>query len=264
MGLAGMVLAALLISGCRSSRDSGYADVPQLPPTPVGIPSSSAPGETAATQPAPAVSAASSSSVAAPSTAPTQSAATSSTEKRVVQVSSADPHPVPAGPLARSTSEEVIRVGEALHIVFSDTVTVIPPVDDRVKEDGTITLMFNETFRAAELTPGDLAKEIRRRYVPAYYQQLTATVNREVVRIYYVDGEVRNQSRQSYTGKITVTQAIASASGFTDFANKSKVKLIRANGKTQIVNCKKAIEHPELDPEVFPGDRIHVPRSILW
>jgi protein involved in polysaccharide export with SLBB domain len=58
-------------------------------------------------------------------------------------------------------------------------------------------------------------------------------------------------------------KVIASAGGFTDFANKKKVKLTRVDGRTQIVNCPKALDNPSLDPEVYPGDTIHVPRR-LW
>ena len=58
-------------------------------------------------------------------------------------------------------------------------------------------------------------------------------------------------------------KAIASAGGFTDFANKKKVKLTRVDGRTQTVNCVKALDNPSLDLEVYPGDKIHVPRR-LW
>jgi protein involved in polysaccharide export with SLBB domain len=92
---------------------------------------------------------------------------------------------------------------------------------------------------------------------------MTVTVKQqEITRWYYVDGEVRTPSRQQYITRITVLKAIASASGFTDFANKKKVRLTRADGRTQIVNCVKALDNPTLDPEVYPGDRIHVPRKI--
>jgi polysaccharide export outer membrane protein len=170
-------------------------------------------------------------------------------------------HAPPGTPDTKST--DVIRVGEMLHIVFSDTPTAIPTVDDKVRDDGNITLMYNERFHAADKTPQDLAEEIRKRYVPNYFAQLTASVNRDIMRAYYVDGEVRNPSKQLYTGPMTVTQAIASAGGFTDFANRKKVRVIRANGKTEIINCKEALEHPDRDPEIFPGDKVHVPRSIL-
>jgi polysaccharide export outer membrane protein len=87
--------------------------------------------------------------------------------------------------------------------------------------------------------------------------------SKESTRWYYVLGEVRVPNRQIYNSRITVLQAIASAGGFTDFAKKTKVKLTRVDGRTQIVNCSKALENPTLDLEVYPGDTIHVPRRWL-
>jgi polysaccharide export outer membrane protein len=80
---------------------------------------------------------------------------------------------------------------------------------------------------------------------------------------YFVDGEVRLPNRQVYLSRTTVLKAIASAGGFTDFANKGKVTLTRVDGRTVIVNCKRAIKDPTLDLEIFPGDKIWVPRRII-
>ena len=123
---------------------------------------------------------------------------------------------------------------------------------------------MNQTFKADGKTPGDLEKEIRARYVPKYFKYMTVTVKQEESTLwYYVDGEVKAPNRQIYTSRITVLKAIASAGGFTDFANKKKVKLTRVDGRTQIVNCVKALDNPSLDLEVYPGDKIYVPRR-LW
>jgi polysaccharide export outer membrane protein len=158
---------------------------------------------------------------------------------------------------------EVLRVGDSLTVTFIDTPTVIPPFQEKIKEDGTITLTLNQLFKADGKTRGDLEKEIRARYVPDYFKYLTVTVTPDVnTRWYYVDGEVKTPSRQNYISRITVLKAIASAGGFTDFANKKKVKLTRVDGRTQTVNCVKALDKPSLDPEVYPGDKIHVPRRI--
>ena len=158
----------------------------------------------------------------------------------------------------------MLRVGDSLTITFMDTPVSIPVFDEKIKEDGTITLTLNQTFQAAGKTPGDLAKEIRARYVPNFYKYMTVSVNQvESTRWYYVDGEVRTPNRQIYNSRMTVLKAIASAGGFTDFANKRKVKLTRVDGRTQIINCKKALEKPNLDPEIYPGDKIYVPRR-LW
>jgi len=159
---------------------------------------------------------------------------------------------------------EVFRVGDSLTISFMDTPMTIPPFEGRIKEDGTITLTLNQSFKADGKTRGDLEKEVRTRYVPDYFKQMTVTVKQqENTRWFYINGEVRAPARQIYTSRITVLKAIASAGGFTDFANKKKVKLTRLDGRTQTVNCVKALDNPGLDPEVYPGDTIHVPRR-LW
>jgi polysaccharide export outer membrane protein len=159
---------------------------------------------------------------------------------------------------------EVLRVGDSLTIIFTDTPVTIPNFDEKIREDGTIKLTLDKTFKAAGKTPGDLEKEIRACYVPNYYKYMTVTVKQQAdTRWYYVNGEVKSPNRQIYAGRITVLKAIASVGGFTDFANKKKVRLTRVDGRTQVVNCIKALDNPSLDPEVYPGDTIHVLRR-LW
>ena len=127
----------------------------------------------------------------------------------------------------------------------------------------TVVELVASWFKAEGKTRGDLEKEIRARYVPDYFKEMTVMVKPEVsTRWYYVDGEVKTPTRQIYNSRITVLKAIASAGGFTDFANKKKVKLTRVDGRSQDVNCPKALQNPALDPEVYPGDKIYVPRRI--
>jgi protein involved in polysaccharide export with SLBB domain len=158
---------------------------------------------------------------------------------------------------------EVLRIGDSLTVSFIDTPNPIPAFQEKIKEDGTITLALNQVFKADGKTRGELEKEIRLFYVPDYFKQLTVTVTPDVsTRWYYVDGEVKAPNRQVYNSRITVLKAIASVGGFTDFANKKKVRLARVDGRTQTVNCVKALDNPSLDLEIYPGDKIHVPRKI--
>ena len=155
-----------------------------------------------------------------------------------------------------------IVTGDELTVSFSDAQGLMP-ITDTVKEDGTITLLYNHPFHAAGKKVGDLQKEIVSFYVPTYYKYLTPTIKLQS-RYFTVNGEVRNSNRYVYTGqRVTVTQAIAMASGFTDFANKKNVKLIRASGKQSTINCVKAITDPSLDLEVLPGDQIYVKKRIF-
>jgi len=157
------------------------------------------------------------------------------------------------------------RVGDTVVITFSgvDPMLQPPPFEGRITDDGTITLnLLTNSVVAAGKTPGELQKEIHGLYVPKFFNRLVVNV-RGFDLFYFVDGEVRNPSQRVWSGEVTVTQTIAACGGFTDFANKAKVMLIRPNGEKIKVDCKKAITHPELDIKVLPGDKIVVPRR-LW
>lgn len=155
-----------------------------------------------------------------------------------------------------------LRIGELLQVTYTDLPTPVPPFEGRIKEDGKITLMLNQEFVAAGKTIAELEKEIHARYVPKYFVNLTVTVKAQE-RFFYVDGQVRAPSRQPYLGEIRLLGAIAAAGGFTDFAQQKKVKIIRANGRIEVVNCKRVKENPALDVPIYPGDTIYVPRK-LW
>ncbi|HEV2392421.1 MAG TPA: polysaccharide biosynthesis/export family protein [Verrucomicrobiae bacterium] len=224
--VCGLVFGVLLLAGCKSGAgDPRFADMPGGPA-----------GSSAIASPA----------IAAP--APVTGAAM-------------DP-----GSMDQTNVLDVLHPNDAVIITFSDLPVPQPPISDRVKEDGTITLIQNQTFQAAGKTRRDLEKEIRARYVPDYFKTMTVQVEHaEQSRFYYVGGEVKLPARQIYISRITVLKAIQSAGDFTDFARKRGVVLTRANGKTVTVNCVRAQRHPELDLEIFPGDKIWVPRrNPFW
>ena len=174
----------------------------------------------------------------------------------------ADP-PRAAAAAPNNPVDEVLQPGQAVVVAFTDVPTVVPAYDVKIKEDGTVTLLLNQTFTFAGKTRGVLEKEIRERYVPRYYKYMTVTLNwGNATLFYYVDGEVKAPARQTYIERTTVLKAITSAGGFTDFAKKSGVKLTRLDGRKFTINCKKAREDSNLDLEVFPGDRVYVPRKL--
>jgi polysaccharide export outer membrane protein len=170
----------------------------------------------------------------------------------------------PGAPFANELkASEIIKSGDMLKITFDDLPPPpLAPAEQKIKEDGTITLLLNQEFTAVGKTRGELEREIRSRYVPDFYKSLTVHVEPlSATQFYYVDGEVKLADRQVYISRMTVLKAIASAKGFTDFAKKSKVVLTRLDGRKFTVNCIKAERDPRLDLEVFPGDKIWVPRN---
>lgn len=157
---------------------------------------------------------------------------------------------------------ELIRPGDLLTVSFSD----LPPPGltdfrDRVKDDGSIMLHLGVKIQAAGKTPGQLQQTIEASYVPRYFKRVTVSVRSEE-RFFFVGGEVRQPNRQIYASGITVLQAIDSAGGFTEFANKRKVNLRRVNGQQFTINCVKALQDHNLDLPVYPGDSINVPKRI--
>jgi polysaccharide export outer membrane protein len=154
------------------------------------------------------------------------------------------------------------HVGDTVTVDFSGTADQIPEHVEPIKEDGTITLPLIGAVRALGKTAGELQNDIHDLYVPKFYVRLTVTVS-SPQRVFYFGGEVKQPGRLIYAGETTVTKAIQAAGDFTDFANRNKVLLIRGTGDTIKVNCTKAMQDPSLDPPVYPGDQIQVPRRIF-
>jgi polysaccharide export outer membrane protein len=158
---------------------------------------------------------------------------------------------------------EVARfhVGDTVSVTLTGLPETIEPHVEPIKEDGTITMPDIGHVQAAGKTAGEVQNEIYNLYVPKLYRHLTVTVNTGD-RVYYVTGEVKQPGRQLYAGQMTVTKAITTAGDFTDFANHTKVWLIRANGQRIKVNCNDALRDSSKDPQVYPNDQIQVPRRI--
>lgn len=160
-------------------------------------------------------------------------------------------------------SSDRFNVGELVVVTFSGLDTPIPPHEEKVKEDGTITLVHIGSVTALGKTPGELQREIRSAYIERgfFRENLMVTV-RAAERFYFVGGQVRNPNRYPYTEGMTVLKAVQSAGDFNEFAKQTRVQVTRLDGRTIIVDCKKARRNPKYDVPIYPGDRIDVPRSL--
>ena len=178
--------------------------------------------------------------------------------------------PRPVNPVAGTNdvpltvnSTDSLEPGNQITITFSGLSTIPIPYSCRIREDGTISPPYLKApIIAAGKTIGELERELEKEYVPAIYKTINVTI-RTADRFFYVGGEVRQPSRQIFIGRITVTQAIQSAGDFTDFANQREVRVIRATGKVDIIDCKAALDDPTRDLPVYPGDNIVVGRRLF-
>lgn len=237
--LCGWALMGVCLTGCHAAGGSGsansdprFSDLPGV----VGAPAQDNDSSTGA------------SSSGTPTVTPVATSATSG-----------------AAPANEYENAEALKVGDTLNVVYADLPITTPPFDGPIKEDGSITLMYNKTFQAAGKTPGQLEKEIHDAYVPNVFKYMTVTVtHKDLTRFYYVGGEVKAPGREPYIGPITLLRAIETAGDFTDFAAKKSVQVSRpGNSKVMTINCVKARTHPELDIMIYPGDKIHVKRRMF-
>jgi protein involved in polysaccharide export with SLBB domain len=169
------------------------------------------------------------------------------------------PNPPNSGP---PDSSNRLRRGDPLIIIFSGVPDAPARHEERIKDDGKITLPLIGSVDAADKTIGELQDEILRRYVPNIYRRLNVVVNCEN-RFIHVLGEVRNPNRHQYIGEMTLLKAIAAAGDFTDFANRKNVQVIRPNGQKFKINCLKAQTDSKLDIPIYPDDKIIVPRRLF-
>jgi len=165
-------------------------------------------------------------------------------------------------PNDQAGSPDLLQIGDAVYISFSGVLDPPPKVEDRIRQDGCITLPFVGDLKAAGLTRERLQKSITEAYVPGYYKRLTVNVNLSD-RFIYVHGQVRREGAIDYRREMTVLQAISAAGGFTDFGQKWEITVTRADGQIITVDCDRALKQPDLDVTVFPNDKIFVPRRII-
>ena len=172
--------------------------------------------------------------------------------------SSSTSQSVPLGP-----PSDVLRVGDK--ITFR--LTGVPGGGDiseiQIPESGDINIsLLSQSFHAANRTPSAVAAEITEAFkTEKIYSTPVVTIIPEE-RYVSVGGDVRGPSRVMYTPDLTLLTAINSCGGFTDYAMRRSVRIIRGP-QVIYVDAAAAAAHPGADPPLFPGDQIYVPRTIF-
>ncbi len=124
-------------------------------------------------------------------------------------------------------------------------------------DEGSINLPLIGRVAAAGLSGTALASSIERRLRDAKIFTI-ANVNINSAsgdkRIIIVGGSVRQPGKQPYLPDLTLTGAISSAGGPTEFA-KDTMKIIRG-GRATVYSRKAIKKNPSIDPKVEIGDII--------
>lgn len=136
----------------------------------------------------------------------------------------------------------------------------------RVRPDGMISMPLIGDMKAAGLTPAQLRDRITER-LKEYQETVVTSIIVQEVNSYriFVLGEVLNPGTYTMMRKTSVLQAIALAGGFSQFAAKNRIILVRENltkpEKMSIRFDDIVDEDEKKDRNIIlrPGDTIFVP-----
>ena len=171
--------------------------------------------------------------------------------------------PAPAATNASTAADYRLAAGDKLRIeVYKDTQL---SQSLQVRPDGKITLPLVGDIAAAGRTSVELRDAIARE-LEEYIAKpvVTVIVTEATPQVVYVTGEVLKPGALPLTnGQMSIIQAIAMAGGFTDFANKKDIRVLRkgASGmQTLRFNYKEAIddENRREPLPLLPGDTVIV------
>jgi protein involved in polysaccharide export with SLBB domain len=170
----------------------------------------------------------------------------------------------PAPNAGANIPSDAMRVGDKITVRLTGVPTDESYINEiQIPESGDITVPdLTTSFHASGIRPGELAGEITAAYKRSQiYTNPNVTVIPED-RFVNVGGDVRSPARVLYTPDLTLLGAINSCGGFDEYADKHHVRILRG---TQIITTDAALatHTAGLDPQVYPGDQITVPRTIF-
>jgi len=137
-------------------------------------------------------------------------------------------------------------------------------IQEMIDDNGSVELPLIGSVKIEGLTTAEAETVIRQAYIDKnFYKKITVIVVAQEEE-FFIHGEVMRPGKYPITRDLTLTQAIATASGFTEFAKKTNVQINRG-GATLFYNVSRIQQGKEVDPIIKPGDVIIVHRSWgLW
>lgn len=175
----------------------------------------------------------------------------------------AQPRPGDTEPEPPASGDYRIGVGDLLDIQVwkeADLTRKVP-----VRPDGKISFPLLDDLQAAGLTPLEL-KSVLAEKLKKFLSDPRVTVVVEEVNSYkvYVMGEVVTQGALTLKSKTTLLQAISMAGGFTQYAKRNEITVLRRTAKRDeriVVSYDKILsgKSPEQNLTLEPGDTVVVP-----
>ncbi len=131
-----------------------------------------------------------------------------------------------------------------------------------VDTSGNITLPLIGQVSVAGLSSSEAERMIENAYVRGgFFRSINVIVVSED-KSYFVQGEVNRQGRFRLSGEVTLLKAITEAGGYTPFANRRNVKVIRGED-VMFFNARNIANGRDPDPLIQANDIIVVLRRVL-
>jgi polysaccharide export outer membrane protein len=164
-------------------------------------------------------------------------------------------------------SEYVLGVGDDLAINVWENPGLT--TDATIRPDGTITMPLIGDLKAAGETPSTLKQQIQTRlanFVKVEQTEITVAVRAANSYRFTVSGEVIRPGVYQQEYYVTVAEAIALSGGFTRFAKRNEMVLMRRNPKTgEVKHIPLAYDllasgkRPDMNLVIMAGDSLYVP-----
>lgn len=162
---------------------------------------------------------------------------------------------------ANTAADYRLQPGDKIHIEVYHDQDLSPSL--QIRPDGKITLPLLGDIAAAGHTSIELRDQIAtslKDYITN--PVVTVMVMETTPQVVYVMGEVNKPGTLPLVGgRLSILQALAMAGGFTDFANKKDIRILRhgKNGmQTLRFNYKDALEDSSEPLQLMPGDTVIV------
>jgi polysaccharide export outer membrane protein len=127
-----------------------------------------------------------------------------------------------------------------------------------VRPDGKITMPLVGELQAGGLTPLQLQKTVTEALTKLLNNpDVTVTVTDVRSKKYFIDGEVRRSGSFPLITPTTVLEALSNAGGFQEFANTSKIRILR--GKTVLkFNYKEVTAGKKMEQNIYVENGDHI------
>ena len=168
--------------------------------------------------------------------------------------------------LPLQAQDAVIRAGDTVELRIGGVPTEeIQQVSGpyTVDGEGFLNLPHIGKVRAADSTQAQVQSSIESTYrsQQIYTNPSITLLIPDTARFVNTTGEVKAPQRVPFTADLTLLGAISASGGFTEFADRGKVRLLR-DKKTTIYNAKEILKDPSKDVRLKPGDQVDVPQSF--